>query len=578
VERILDQPITIAACDCVTPFGDARSTAAALIDGRIALQPQPVLGVDGGDPVPLALIDADWTETAPPRWTKSVVRLAAKIPGNGWGQPGKPVFVTSSNFGVGSLHAFQRTQQDEHLTYGVPHRSVAYLAELLGWGSDVTIVSHACVSAHLGLLLATRRIHAGLTEQALVFTFDFLSPFVTGGFHALKILNRGMPAPYAARDTGSIGLGDGAAFAVVSSASNGRARIVAQSLHNEMHHFTGNQPDGAGFARCFEPLARLLSGRRPWIKGHGTGTLDAGRLEAESCARLFPGAPLVSWKGSLGHTLGSCGLVELAVAIAARKAGSIPGTVASSPPGFADTVAFTPFCSRAMPLAERMPLSFSLMIERFLHAVHVSEATNESIEQTRERMKAHVPRASLRRMTQLGLLVSAVLKDVPLSEEDTIVYASTYAETRALEDYLASFPTPSPALFQTSIHPSAIEQALIGRNQPVRTFLPLSGGEGLVAQALLTTLLASAENVILVGGEERGTWLRERKLASERSFAFALHFRCEPGGAIGRLSLAAGDGDAAHCATWTFFDQLARRETLALSAMPGKHLQLSWLA
>ena len=57
----------------------------------------------------------------------------------------------------------------------------------------------------------------------------------------------------------------------------------------------------------------------------------------------------MSWKGSLGHTLGSCGLVELAVALAAlRGAGSgknIPGTVGGASPSFTDTVALAPFAS-----------------------------------------------------------------------------------------------------------------------------------------------------------------------------------------------------------------------------------------
>src|SRR5205085_1080701 len=84
-----------------------------------------------------------------------------------------------------------------------------------------------------------------------------------------------------------------------------------------------------------------------WIKGHGTGTLEAGRLEAEAVARVFPGAPLVSWKGSLGHTLGSCGLVELAITLAALRGATkkIPGTVGSSAPTFTSEVALSPFAS-----------------------------------------------------------------------------------------------------------------------------------------------------------------------------------------------------------------------------------------
>jgi 3-oxoacyl-(acyl-carrier-protein) synthase len=187
-------------------------------------------------------------------------------------------------------------------------------------------------------------LHAGLADRVLVFSFDFVSPFVAGGFHSLKILNGLLPAPYARRETGSIGLGDGAAFAVLTRATT-PSRLAAHALHNEMFHFTANQPDGAGFAACAASIAAAAAGRRVWVKGHGTGTLEAGRLEAEAMARQFPDAPLTGWKGSLGHTLGSCGLVELAVALAALRGGRIPGTVGGQAPGFTDTVALQPFSS-----------------------------------------------------------------------------------------------------------------------------------------------------------------------------------------------------------------------------------------
>ncbi|HEX2852772.1 MAG TPA: hypothetical protein VHO24_06000 [Opitutaceae bacterium] len=341
-------PVRIEAAQCRTAFGDADATCAALVAGERALQPRPVLGSQGGDPVPLALAPGrSLDETAPPNWISVVKALAAEIPPAAWGSARYPVFVTSSNFGVGSLYAFQRTQVTEHLQYGTPFATVEFLRQQLGWGTNVAVLSHACVSAHLGLMCATRALQAGFADRALVFSFDFLSPFVTGGFHALKILNAGFPAPYAARETGSIGLGDGAAFAVLGratgSAPGGAFTIAAQSLHNEMHHFTANRADGAGFSACLAPLVTAAAGRRLWVKGHGTGTIEAGRLEAETLASLFPKAPLVSWKGSLGHTLGSCGLVELAIVLAALRAGRAPGTVGATAPFFADTVAAESF-------------------------------------------------------------------------------------------------------------------------------------------------------------------------------------------------------------------------------------------
>src|SRR4051812_42064737 len=92
----------LAASGCLTPFGDATATAAALVSGRRALALTPVLGRDGGDLVPLALM-APMDETVPPRWLPAVRQLAAGIPTGNWGATRSPVIVTSSNFGVGSL-------------------------------------------------------------------------------------------------------------------------------------------------------------------------------------------------------------------------------------------------------------------------------------------------------------------------------------------------------------------------------------------------------------------------------------------------------------------------------------------
>ena len=339
----------IEACDCLTPFGDAVATTAALLSARRALELRPVLGRDGGDLVPLALV-GPMDETVPPRWCAALQALRRIIPEGPWGGSRTPVMVTSSNFGVGSLYAFTRDRDARHLTHGTPFASVELLQREFGWGEHVQVFSHACVTAHLGLAHAARLLHAGLADRVLVFSFDFVSPFVAGGFHSLKILNGAMPAPYTARETGSIGLGDGAAFAVLARDA-GPFRIAAHALHNEMFHFTGNKPDGAGFAACAAAIGDVAAGRRVWIKGHGTGKLEAGRLEAEVLARQFPGAPLAGWKGSLGHTLGSCGLVELAVALAALRAGQIPGTVGGTAPSFTDTVALQPFSPAAFDAA-----------------------------------------------------------------------------------------------------------------------------------------------------------------------------------------------------------------------------------
>lgn len=234
------------------------------------------------------------------------------------------------------------------------------------------------------------------------------------------------------------------------------------------------------------------------------------------------------------------------------------------------------------------------MLERWITALHTEAPGLEEPAATRERLKERFPRNATRRMTQLGLLVGSTLEPLKVAEEDALIYASAYAETRAIEGYLDSFPSASPTLFQTSIHPSAVQQSLIIRQQPVREFLPLTGGAFLPAQALQAAVLAgsvSAEprRVILCGGEERGTWLLENGCASDRAFAFALALSSSPEGALARVTLDFADvgqpsvssGSPANAADIRFalpdfFEVLHARRAFDGWIAPSVRLTLSW--
>ena len=176
------------------------------------------------------------------------------------------------------------------------------------------------------------------------------------------------------------------------------------------------------------------------------------------------------------------------------------------------------------------------MLERHIAYARVERPDPaETASDARHRLADKFPRTALRRMTHLGLLTGAALDAVALGAGDAIVYATTFAETRALEDFLMSFPAASPLLFQTSIHPSAVQQVLIGRQQPVSRFWPVTGRLRLVESALLTALMEPASRVVLAAGEERGTWLREQSMAADQPFALGLVLVSDPAGASGRI-------------------------------------------
>jgi hypothetical protein len=227
-----------------------------------------------------------------------------------------------------------------------------------------------------------------------------------------------------------------------------------------------------------------------------------------------------------------------------------------------------------------MPPFFSAMLERWITALHTEDPGLEEPTATRDRFKDRFPKNATRRMTQLGLLVGSTLKPIGPTENDTLVYASAYAETRAIEGYLDSFPGASPTLFQTSIHPSAVQQALIIQQQAVRQFFPLTGGAFLPAQALQVAMLAETPRTILCGGEERGTWLLENNSASDRAFAFALALSSSADGALARLTLDDLPDNSHADSRFTLpdlFDVLHKRRSFSGWIAPSRRLTLAWI-
>ena len=188
-----------------------------------------------------------------------------------------------------------------------------------------------------------------MADEALVVSYDFLSPFVSAGFHAMKILIGGeMPAPYADRAFGAIGLGDGAAFAVVApdAARDARRRVPAGSAGGLQRDVSFHRQP----SRRASAWANSARGcRRPWATGP-CGSRATARAPSRpdgwrrgTWANVSQTRRWSAGRVRSGHTLGSCGLVELAVAVESVRRGRAPGTVGTSGPCFGPQVACEAF-------------------------------------------------------------------------------------------------------------------------------------------------------------------------------------------------------------------------------------------
>lgn len=189
-----------------------------------------------------------------------------------------------------------------------------------------------------------------------------------------------------------------------------------------------------------------------------------------------------------------------------------------------------------MPLEERTRVASLAMIDISYNITqaHFVDGGNDTVVEARSKYKEFYPGRAARRMTHLGMMVGICLNDLDTVPETPIIYASAFAESKSLETFIGSFPEASPLHFQCSIHPSAVEQALIPRKKAVNNFYPITSNHNLAGQALETSFLTQSNTVIIVGGEEHGTWLSEHKLASDQAFAFSLQIEKSTRG-IGKI-------------------------------------------
>ena len=203
---------------------------------------------------------------------------------------------------------------------------LTWLAEQLAiaFGCPAYAVSGACASGPLALAEAGRAIADGSTRCVLVLGGDRLAPFVLDGFAGLKATDALSCRPFAA-DRGGTVLSETAAAVVIDDGS-GPLYLQGWGQSLDAHHLTGPCRDGAGLLRACIAACRNTEPPRLVI-AHGTATIANDEAEAAAYAAWCPTVPITAWKDGLGHSLGACGLSEVALAADAwvNAGGRLPG-------------------------------------------------------------------------------------------------------------------------------------------------------------------------------------------------------------------------------------------------------------
>lgn len=199
---------------------------------------------------------------------------------------------------------------------------VAWLARRTQARGPARSMSAACASSSAAIGAACDLLESEHCDEVVVAGVEALHAFVFRGFHALKAMSPRPAAPFDANRAG-LSMGEGAGVVVLETFARAKARgapvlarIVGHGSATDAHDQTAPHPTGQGlFLACSAALER--AGLRPSEIGryhaHGTATAHNDAMESKVCERLFGprGIPLTAIKGSLGHTLGAAGVLDL---------------------------------------------------------------------------------------------------------------------------------------------------------------------------------------------------------------------------------------------------------------------------
>lgn len=204
------------------------------------------------------------------------------------------------------------------------------LAQEFGLSSCVHSYATACTSSANALIYADLFIERGDIDHAIVIGSEFYNATTLLGFYGLELLSpQGKMMPFDSRRDGLI-LGEGCGAIMVSKeVSAADTRFLGGACNTDTFSLTAANVDGSTIAVVMRQAlakANTAADKVRAVKVHGTASLMNDEAEAAGLVALFGDSPppLFALKPYIGHTLGACGVVELALLHSSLSAGFVP--------------------------------------------------------------------------------------------------------------------------------------------------------------------------------------------------------------------------------------------------------------
>jgi 3-oxoacyl-[acyl-carrier-protein] synthase I len=218
------------------------------------------------------------------------------------------------------------------------HTSAKLVAGYFRFVNQPVVISNACISGLLAILVGMRLIQSGQYENAVIAGADVISKFVLSGFQSFLAISDEPCKPFDQTRSG-ISLGEGAGTLILSSHKKyeGGIKVMGGAVNNDANHISGPSRTGEELAWVINKSlleANISASEIDFISAHGTATVYNDEMEAKAITLAsLQSVPINSLKGYYGHTLGAAGLIESIISIYSLKENLVLPTMGFKQPG-----------------------------------------------------------------------------------------------------------------------------------------------------------------------------------------------------------------------------------------------------
>jgi 3-oxoacyl-[acyl-carrier-protein] synthase II len=328
------KPLAVVAWSMVTPFGEDDATIDALFEQRSAFSSQTSpwkLRNDLAAVMPVrpnhVATDAQWQRHLAVHVTRKVLDTF-KLDLQDTFE--RCAFVFATSYG----HLLDDPGSDTMSTWAID------VVRTLGSDLDPIVVGSGCSAGSDALGVAAALLDCGMIDTAIVVAVDIVTTAKRLAHSTLGTMAAGDHKPFDISRTGIL-LGESSAAVVLKRSENcpeHKGQLVGIGASNDAFGLTAPDPSGLSVRLALDRAllaAGLTHNDLSLYLAHGTATQLNDDLEAKVVDEVFANNELltiVGTKGALGHSLGSCGLVEFILLLQMLERQRAPTTVGLTDP------------------------------------------------------------------------------------------------------------------------------------------------------------------------------------------------------------------------------------------------------